>query len=103
MSKHERSRRRASSAAESGGSVAGPAAPDLEAALRRLEQIAERLEGGSLDLEAAMRLYREARELHRVCVRRLSEAEREVRLLTEDASDAQDRALDETAGHEAEE
>jgi exodeoxyribonuclease VII small subunit len=53
----------------------------LEDALQRLEGIAARLETGSLPLEEALELYREARALHAVCVERLTEAERELQVL----------------------
>ena len=55
--------------------------PRLEDALLRLESIAAQLEAGSLPLEEALALYREARALHAVCVERLSEAERELQVL----------------------
>ncbi|MCK4306148.1 MAG: exodeoxyribonuclease VII small subunit [Candidatus Eisenbacteria sp.] len=58
----------------------------LEKALERLEEIARQLEGGSLDLELSLQRYREARELYGRCVARLSEAEREVRILMADGS-----------------
>jgi exodeoxyribonuclease VII small subunit len=55
--------------------------PRLEDALLRLETIAAQLEAGSLPLEEALALYREARALHAVCVERLGEAERELQVL----------------------
>jgi exodeoxyribonuclease VII small subunit len=63
-----------------------PAGLTLEAALRRLEEIAARLEAGTLDLEPALGLYREARELHGFCVARLAAAERELQILMADGS-----------------
>jgi exodeoxyribonuclease VII small subunit len=56
-------------------------APRLEEALAQLEAIAGRLEKGTLPLEEALALYREARGLHARCVALLSEAERELQVL----------------------
>jgi exodeoxyribonuclease VII small subunit len=70
--------------------------PPLEVALRRLEEIAGQLESGELDLETSLRLYREARELHGACVRRLTAAEREVRILTETGADAESALANES-------
>jgi exodeoxyribonuclease VII small subunit len=56
----------------------------LEAALRRIEEIAARLETGTLDLEASLALYREARDLHAFCVGKLAAAEHELEILMAD-------------------
>ncbi len=64
-----------------------PAVPEgtsLEEALRRIEEIATRLETGSLDLESSLALYREARDLHAFCVARLAAAERDLQILMAD-------------------
>ncbi len=66
----------------------------LEQALRRLEEIAGELERGDLDLEGALGLYREARELHAACVARLGEAEHELQILMADGT----LRTDETGG-----
>lgn len=58
----------------------------LEAALTRLEEIAVRLETGSLDLETSLALYREARDLHAVCVTRLAAAEHDLQILMADGT-----------------
>jgi len=58
----------------------------LEAALQRLEEIAVRLETGSLDLETSLALYREARDLHAACVARLAAAEHDLQILMADGS-----------------
>lgn len=56
----------------------------LEDALKRLEQIAQQLEGQSPDLEQGLKLYREARALYERCVATLSAAEQEIRVLMAD-------------------
>ncbi len=56
----------------------------LEDALKRLEQIAQQLEGQSPDLEQGLKLYREARTLYERCVATLSAAEQEIRVLMAD-------------------
>jgi exodeoxyribonuclease VII small subunit len=64
-----------------------PAAPEemtLEVALRRIEEIAGRLETGTLDLEASLALYREARDLHAFCVAKLAAAEHDLEILMAD-------------------
>jgi exodeoxyribonuclease VII small subunit len=58
----------------------------LEAALKRLEEIAARLETGSLDLETSLALYREARDLHAICVTKLAAAEHDLQILMADGS-----------------
>jgi exodeoxyribonuclease VII small subunit len=65
----------------------GPSTPEemsLEVALRRIEEIAGRLETGTLDLEASLALYREARDLHALCVAKLAAAEHELQILMAD-------------------
>jgi len=57
---------------------------NLEEGLERLEAIAARLEAGTLPLEEALALYREAHELHGRCAARLAEAEREIEILMPD-------------------
>ncbi len=49
--------------------------PSYEEALRRLEEIVKRLEGGNLPLDESLRLFEEGTRLGRVCQRRLTEAE----------------------------
>ena len=59
---------------------------NFEEAMRRLEDIIKRLEGGSLSLDASIEEYEEAIALIKVCNERLSQAEQRVKILTE-ASD----------------
>lgn len=70
----------------------------LEKALERLEEIAASLERGTLDLEASLKLYREACDLHAYCVGRLAEAEREARILTEEGVRSTDLGADAQEG-----
>lgn len=49
--------------------------PTIEAALERLEQIADRLEDPSLDLDEAVRLYEEGLGLYERCAERLDATE----------------------------
>ena len=67
----------------------------LEAALKRLEEIAARLETGNLDLATSLVLYREARDLHAVCVARLAAAEHDLQILMADGSLETERAPEE--------
>jgi exodeoxyribonuclease VII small subunit len=46
-----------------------------EDALRRLEEIVQRLESGQLGLDESLRLFEEGTRLTKVCQRRLTEAE----------------------------
>ncbi len=72
--------------------------PTFEDRLRRLQEVVTALEGGELDLETSVRLYKEGLELSRSCRDQLEKARNEVRILTqegtEQAFDAQ--TLDET-------
>lgn len=54
----------------------------FEHALKRLEQIVERLETGELTLEESLTLFEEGIRLSKVCTSRLDEAERRLTLLT---------------------
>ena len=56
----------------------------FEEALRRLEQIVQRMEGGDLALEESLELFEEGVRLTRVCSQRLDEAEKKIELLTRD-------------------
>ena len=54
---------------------------NLEARLRRLEEIVKRLEGEDLPLEEALRLYEEGVRLARSCERTLRDMRRRVEVL----------------------
>ena len=55
-----------------------------EEALRRLEDIVKRLEGGNLPLDESLRLFEEGTRLGKVCQRRLTEAELRIERLVGD-------------------
>ena len=59
-------------------------APKFEEALKRLEQIVEKLEGGELSLEESMKQYEEGVTLSKLCARRLEEAKKKIELLMKD-------------------
>jgi exodeoxyribonuclease VII small subunit len=57
------------------------AAPDFETALKRLEEIVKKLEGGDLTLDASLELFEEGIQLSRLCHLKLGQAERRVEIL----------------------
>lgn len=54
---------------------------DFEQALERLEYTVEKLEGGELPLEEALKLFEEGMKISRFCGERLDEAQRKVEIL----------------------
>jgi len=62
--------------------------PSFEKALERLEEIAERLEGGDLPLEEAIALAEEGQRLVQTCAKQLTEAEGRIQKLVEQAGTA---------------
>ncbi|MBI4398716.1 MAG: exodeoxyribonuclease VII small subunit [Candidatus Omnitrophica bacterium] len=54
----------------------------FEKALERLEEIVSQLESGDIALEEAIKRYEEGVKLSRVCLEKLSQAERKVEILT---------------------
>ncbi len=54
---------------------------NFENALKRLEEIVQRLEGGELSLDESLKLFEEGIELSRLCSKKLSEAESKVEKL----------------------
>lgn len=72
--------------------------PTFEERLRRLQDVVTALEGGDLELEASVKLYKEGLELSRACREQLEKARNEVRILTEAGTEEpfDERALDET-------
>ena len=57
----------------------------FEAALRRLEEIVQKLEKGDLPLEESLVLYEEGIRLSRHCHSKLEEAEGKIEMLMKDA------------------
>jgi len=76
-----------------------PAAPNFETALKRLEEIVKKLEGGDLPLDTALELFQEGIQLSRFCNAKLDEAERRVEILLKNDS-GQPRAVPFEAEHE---
>jgi exodeoxyribonuclease VII small subunit len=71
-----------------------PANPErFEDALKKLEEIVQRLERGELTLEDSLSCYEEGIRLSRFCHAKLEEAERKIETLVKDARG--DVALDE--------
>jgi exodeoxyribonuclease VII small subunit len=56
----------------------------FEAALGRLEEIVQELEGNDVALEQSLKLFEEGVKLSRICNKRLEEAERKVEILLKD-------------------
>jgi exodeoxyribonuclease VII small subunit len=61
-------------------------APDFEAALKRLEEIVRKLEGGEQSLDSALGLFEEGIKLSRFCHSKLEQAERRVEILLKNNS-----------------
>ncbi|MBX5478330.1 MAG: exodeoxyribonuclease VII small subunit [Pyrinomonas methylaliphatogenes] len=59
---------------------------DFESALAQLEQIVRELERGDLPLEKSLELFEQGVRLSRECQERLSEAERRIEILLQDAN-----------------
>ena len=68
---------------ESPTGAATPAPPAFEAALRELDDVVQRLEGGNLTLEESLALYERGVALAAACHQRLQEAERRIEVLNE--------------------
>jgi exodeoxyribonuclease VII small subunit len=58
---------------------------DFESALKSLEDIVARLEGGDLTLDEALKLFEEGVKVSRFCNSKLEEAERKVEVLVKSA------------------
>jgi len=65
------------------------AAPDFETALKRLEEIVKKLEGGDLTLDSSLELFEEGVHLSRLCHLKLGQAERRVEILPKNSEGAQ--------------
>ena len=70
------------------GEGAGEPGVKFEDALAQLEAIVERLEGGELPLEEALKVFEEGVRLTKLCSQRLTEAERRIAILVKSASGA---------------
>ena len=58
----------------------------FEKAINRLEEIVDTLEKGDIPLEKALELYQEGQVLLKSCQSKLAEAEKKLKILTEDSS-----------------
>ncbi len=58
----------------------------FETALSRLEEILERMNGGTISLDESLKLYEEADQLIAICNKRLNEAERKIEILVKNRS-----------------
>ncbi len=56
----------------------------FESAVKRLEEIVNKLEAGDLSLDDSIKLFEEGVRLYQVCVKRLDEAEKKVEILLKD-------------------
>ena len=74
------------------------ATPDFETALKRLEEIVKKLEGGDLTLDSSLELFEEGIQLSRLCHVKLGQAERRVEILLKTSEGAQ--AVPFESGHE---
>ena len=77
-------RRAASSARSETSSPSGDEEPRFEEALERLEEIVSRLEGGGLELEAALVAFEQGVALTRRCAGQLEDAERRIEQLVQE-------------------
>ncbi|MBW2235884.1 MAG: exodeoxyribonuclease VII small subunit [Deltaproteobacteria bacterium] len=59
----------------------------FEAALERLEQVVSHLEGGELELEAALAAFEDGVALSRRCAEQLKQAERRIQVLTRESGE----------------
>lgn len=59
---------------------------DYESALERLEEITEILESGENSLEDSIKLYTEGLEIAKFCNSKLNEAEKKIKIITEENS-----------------
>ena len=60
-------------------------APSFENALKKLDEIVQRLEKGELPLEESLKLYEEGIRLSRLCHAQLDEAQGRIEMLIKDA------------------
>lgn len=66
----------------------------FERALERLEEVAQRLEAGDLELEAALAAFEEGVGLARRCAEQLREAERRIEVLTQEGDGWSERSFE---------
>jgi exodeoxyribonuclease VII small subunit len=54
----------------------------FEAALKRLEEIVQQLEGGEINLEEMLKIYQEGAGIIKFCLSKLDDAENKIKVLT---------------------
>jgi exodeoxyribonuclease VII small subunit len=59
---------------------------NFEASMKRLQEIVEDLENGELSLDQSLKLYEEGVRLSQSCMKRLTEAQQKIEMLTRGAS-----------------
>lgn len=59
----------------------------FEAAVKRLEEIVEKLEQGNIPLDDSLSIFEEGIKLSRFCNARLEEIERKIEILTEEGGE----------------
>jgi len=59
----------------------------FEEALKRLEEIVEKLEGGELGLEEALKIFEEGIKLIRFCEKKLEEVEKRIDILVKEGEE----------------
>lgn len=69
----------------------------FEAAIRRLEEIVDTLEGGELSLEESIKIFEEGVGLTRTCSKQLETAEQKVSTLLAEAEGTPDAAAEKSA------
>ena len=74
----------------------------FEQALHRLEEIVANLERGETPLEESMKMYEEGISLSKVCIDKLSQAEKKLKRLGRDMKGNFDLFEDDTDGQEGE-
>ena len=67
---------------------------DYESAVQRLEEITEQLESGEPGLEKAIELYTEGLEIAQFCDKKLGEAEKKIKIITEKSGQFVEREFD---------
>lgn len=87
MSKEPVSEERAKASSKEQATPAKGAEVPFDAALKQLEAVVDRLEGGDLELEAALASFEEGVRLTQRCAEQLDGAERRVELLMKDAGE----------------
>ena len=60
--------------------------PGFDEALKRLEQIVERMESGEMDLDAMVAAFEEGQRLIQFCSKKLNEVERRIEVLVKDSA-----------------